>query len=268
MTCAEVRDHLSEHSLGLLEGEESRGVERHLQWCAGCRKEYSELVEGAARVALSLPQAEPPAGLEDRVVKRVAVSSGRIRTTRARRAVRVLAVAALAGVLTAGSAVGWGFAQRRQAIDAKGLAKQAQERADRVADLIDAVRRELKGTGQLYQASLFPGPGKGQAGTVLIFGAPQGAGFALVEVVAPLNEKAAPFSVNLVSSTGRRLGLGVLTLTGNGDYVLFLQNLPQDLQRSDSVELPQVTSVEVVDRVGNPVVTGSMHRFIEATPSP
>jgi hypothetical protein len=60
----------------------------------------------------------------------------------------------------------------------------------------------------------------------------------------------------------------VLTLTNNGDYVLFVQNLPQDLQRSDSVEISQVISIEVVDRVGNPVVTGSLHRFIEATPSP
>jgi predicted anti-sigma-YlaC factor YlaD len=268
VTCAEVRDHLSEHALGLLEGEESGEVERHLQWCAGCRKESSALLEGAARVALSLPPVEPPVRLEERVVERVAARSGRIRTTRARRAIRVLAVAALAAVLTAGSAVGWGFGQRKQAITAKDLANQAQQRADRTGRLIQDVQKQLKGTGKLYQASLFPGTGKQQAGTVLVFGAPQGAGFALVDVVAPLNEKAAPFTVNLVSSTGRRLGLGVLTLTNNGDYVLFVQNLPQDLQRSDSVELSQVISIEVVDRVGNPVVTGSLHRFIEATPSP
>ena len=139
MTCAEVRESLSEFSLGLLPGDDRREVERHLEWCAGCRRESAELAEGVASVALSLPVAEPP---------------------------------------------------------------------------------------------------------------------------APLDDKAGQFTVNLVSSTGRVLEVGTLVSTGNGDHVLFRQDLPSDLSRSDAVELSQVASLEVLDRFGTPVLTGSVHRFI------
>ena len=118
MTCAEVRESLSEFSLGLLPGDELREIERHLEWCAGCRRESAELAEGVASVALSLPGAEPPASLEERVVEGVRVAAGSGRTGRHRGA-RVLAVAALAAAIMALSAVQWGIAQRHQAESAQ-----------------------------------------------------------------------------------------------------------------------------------------------------
>src|SRR5438876_11959284 len=103
MTCAEVRESLSEFSLGLLPGDDLREVERHLEWCAGCRRESAELAEGVASVALSLPVAEPPGSLEERVVAEVMTAAGRGRSPR-RRGARVLAVAALAAAIMALSA--------------------------------------------------------------------------------------------------------------------------------------------------------------------
>jgi hypothetical protein len=270
MTCAEVRDSLSEQALGLLPGEEAREIERHLQWCAGCRKEGEELLEGASRVAFSIPPAEPPLDLEDRVVEKVLMASGKVGTRRSRRGIRVLAVAALTAAFVAGSALQWGLAQRHQVQRQQTLAEQTQQKLDRMQALLGFVQNQLKApSGQIYQASLFPGPGKEPAGAALLYAAPRGAGFALVDVIAPLDTRDAPFSVNLVSSNGRRLELGVLSLTNNGDYLLFRPDLPKDLSRSDSVELSQVTSLEILDRSGTPVATGTVHPgVVETAPSP
>ena len=261
MTCAEVRESLSEFSLGLLPGDDRREVERHLEWCAGCRRESAELAEGVASVALSLPVAEPPASLEEQVVEGVRAAAGRGRTGRHRGA-RVLAVAALAAAIMALSAVQWGIAQHHQAESVQIQLQRLLQRENQTSELIKFLQQQFQGTGKLFQASLFPGPGKEQAGTVLIFSAPKGAGFVLVDVAAPLDDKAGQFTVNLVSSTGRVLEVGTLVPTGNGDHVLFRQDRPSDLSRSDAVELSQVASLEVLDRFGTPVLTGSVHRFI------
>ncbi|MBA3690563.1 MAG: zf-HC2 domain-containing protein, partial [Actinobacteria bacterium] len=68
MTCLEVRDRLVERSLGALPVEDVREVDRHVAWCAGCRKEAAELDRAAATFALTLAPQMPPPELEERVV--------------------------------------------------------------------------------------------------------------------------------------------------------------------------------------------------------
>ncbi|MFB3739371.1 MAG: anti-sigma factor, partial [Candidatus Velamenicoccus archaeovorus] len=68
MSCLEVREQLPEFAVGVLPPAERAEVERHLAWCAGCRKEAGELGAAAATFAFTLPQTEPPAGLADRIV--------------------------------------------------------------------------------------------------------------------------------------------------------------------------------------------------------
>ncbi len=121
MTCLEVRDRLAEHALGVLRPEESRDVDRLLEWCAGCRKESEELQEGLVSVAMSLPAAEPPSSLEERVVGRVTSAAGTRKMGRRRRRIspRSLVAASLMAVLLAVGAVGWG--SRRGSEQATGI---------------------------------------------------------------------------------------------------------------------------------------------------
>src|SRR6185503_11039295 len=77
MTCMEVRERLTEHAVGVLSKPDAREVERHLEWCAGCRKEASELFDGAASMAFALPMSNPPSSLEGRIVERFRMSTGK-----------------------------------------------------------------------------------------------------------------------------------------------------------------------------------------------
>jgi hypothetical protein len=270
VTCAEVREHLSEHALGLLGSEDVREVERHLQWCAGCRKESAELLEGVASLALSIPPVDPPLTLEDEVVDRVGAASGTHRR-RGRRGFRVLAAMALAAAVFAGSAVGWGVRQRNQAELARSRLVEIQQQSADTRDLILQLQKQFNGVaaqGKLYQADLFPVSRRELGGTALMFVSAGGQDFILVDVVAPLDARSAPFSANLVSSTGRRLEVGTLARTNNGDYVLFRLDLPKDLTRPDAVELSQVTALEIIDRLGLPLASGTVHRYIETPASP
>jgi hypothetical protein len=96
MECPAVRDVLAEFALGTLPPDRRAEVERHLAWCAGCRKEAGRLGEGAAAAAMALPDVDPPPNLEGRVV--AAVSAGARRSRRPRGAVVAATVAAVVAV--------------------------------------------------------------------------------------------------------------------------------------------------------------------------
>ena len=102
MDCLAVRDRLAEHAVSALPGEDRAGVDRHLEWCAGCRKEAGELRRGAALAGLSLVPAEPRHELEDRVVRTVrsaaTKAAPRRRRSLVRGAVLIAAVVGLTGV--------------------------------------------------------------------------------------------------------------------------------------------------------------------------
>src|SRR5207248_9250766 len=102
--CLEFRARLGEHAVSTLPEKDRRELERHLEWCAGCRKEARELQEGAAMAGLSLPAVEPPPGLEGRMVSLVRAAANRSRPRAGlRRSVTILAaVIGLFGLSTAG----------------------------------------------------------------------------------------------------------------------------------------------------------------------
>jgi len=137
MNCIKVRDRLAEFTLGVLSQEEAAAVERHLDWCAGCRKEAEELREGSAAFGLGLAPAAPPAALQERVVEhligpRPGTKEGVQSATRHalhHRRIRRLAFTTLAAALIAVLSVGWAVSVRYDARRAEQDAREAAREA-------------------------------------------------------------------------------------------------------------------------------------------
>ena len=106
MNCTAVRDQLTERALGAVPAAEGQAIDRHLAWCAACRKEAGELDRAAATVVFALAPAEPPAELEDQVVESVQAVVAKRQPHGARRG--RLAVALAIAAMVAVSGLGWG----------------------------------------------------------------------------------------------------------------------------------------------------------------
>lgn len=251
MTCIEVRDRLTEHALGVLSRTDAREVERHLEWCPGCRKEASELSEGATAVAVSLPPAQPSSSLEGRIVERFRIAAGRTPApSRAR--LWVLVAATLTAAFLAMGSFGWAMAQRGRAQSLEQLVTEAQQRNRDFSRLI----ADLSQRGRTLTATLMP-PADGLGfGTVIIFSADRSDDFVIVDIpIVPRGE--GPFLVQLVD--GRQvIGAGQLSLAASAppDRRLVL------LKWFSDQNLGGVVTVNVVDSRTNAVVlTGPLQPY-------
>ncbi|MFD6443711.1 zf-HC2 domain-containing protein [Promicromonospora sp. NPDC060204] len=70
--CAELRDALTEVALGVADGATRAAVMTHLATCDRCRDELSSLADAADELLLLVPEREPPADFEGRVLARLA----------------------------------------------------------------------------------------------------------------------------------------------------------------------------------------------------
>ena len=72
---SEANDHvlalLPAHALGILSSQEAETVQQHLEECASCREELWAYEAVSADLALAVPETEPPAALEQRLMDRV-----------------------------------------------------------------------------------------------------------------------------------------------------------------------------------------------------
>jgi anti-sigma factor RsiW len=243
MNCLEVREHLTEYSLGMLGADEARRIERHLEWCEGCRREGAELQEGLMPLAASLPQVDPPLQLEERIVTRVLEATGRWKTT-SRRGVRALVASTLAAVMVALGALGWGVAERQKAVDVKLQAADQLAQARRIVRVLQSVGATP------YFAALRPTSQSSEAsGTVLVYSGREVEDFVLAQLVLPPG-KGSEYSFQLTDRIGEVLSGGKLTKTNNANTWIFLDRTERNLSRG--------IGVLVLDSSGSAVLTGVM----------
>ncbi|HEX5588146.1 MAG TPA: zf-HC2 domain-containing protein [Acidimicrobiia bacterium] len=69
LTCVQVHDAAPEFALGVLGGAERAEVIVHLTNCSRCQAYVAELTEAADVLPLMVPEREPPAGFEQRVLE-------------------------------------------------------------------------------------------------------------------------------------------------------------------------------------------------------
>jgi hypothetical protein len=97
LTCAEVRELAPELALEILGGAERAEVVLHVNGCARCQAYVSELTEAADAIPQLVPEHEPPAGFEERVIHRL--DEGR-RRSRRRWVASIAAAAAVAAIFS------------------------------------------------------------------------------------------------------------------------------------------------------------------------
>lgn len=257
MNCLAVRELLPELAVGVLSAQEHQDVERHLRWCAGCRKEATELGQAAATVAFALAPAPVPQGLGERIVERVRRAAGAAGTPRRTRTAAASIVAAMVAI----GSLGWGAAMAGRADRFAERAKQAE--AERTAAL-ERFQKVLSGLSgilpvqdlpeeQTHLAQLAPTPEGLGGGAVLQFVSPTIFDMTIVIVngLDPDVTGELPYRVRLLNAAGEVLKAGridELDADGGADVVHQFAN--QDLTG--------YTTVHVLNAVGDVVLSGEV----------
>jgi Putative zinc-finger len=241
VTCLEVRDRLTEHSIGVLSKTDAREVERHLEWCPGCRKEASELLEGAASMAFALPVAQPPSSLEGRILERFRMAAGRAPIPHRGR-LRVLLVAAVVAAIAVSGTTGWVIASK----GTQTLHERVNEALTKQQDFAKLLN-SFKGNGRIFTGTLMAPTGDLGFGQAIVFSAPK-EGFLLVDIPV-LPEHGGPFSLQLV-------GKGVIDA---GQVNPTPGEHPVVLKWFTDEPLSKMTTVTVIDQsTGAVVLTGKL----------
>ncbi len=256
MNCLSVRELLPEFAVGVLPPKERLAIERHLQWCAGCRREAGELGRAAATFAFALPPAEPSPGLADRVVAAVRRTAGAPGTHRRLRAAAASTVAAMVAV----AGLGWGAVMAGRAERFADRAAQAQQHE------VDALERfrhvlALAGLGtELPQDQTFLGQlapitaDEVGGGAVLQLVSPTKLDFVIVIVNGLDTGRAAlPYRVVVENVDGKTLRAGKITsLNKDGGAEVFHEFRSKDLTG--------YSTVLVTDAHGGVVLRGTVNQ--------
>jgi len=257
VTCPEVRERLTEHALGLLPKPDRREIDRHLEWCPGCRKESVELAEGASAVGLAIPPVDPPTSLEGRIVERLRVFTGRSATP-SRTKIRMLTAATLVAGMLAASAFGWALAERgklqteTQRLQARVQA--AEDLTERLAVAHQNVVNVLPETGaKNYLATLTAPLGLQGGGSAFISSQRNALNFLYVNVALPTTAEGQYFVQLLDGKQALRGGYLVRPAVPEGDWTLTYWS---------GYDLSKVIAITVLDhRTGATVLTGSVQPY-------
>jgi hypothetical protein len=254
VNCAQVRERLTDLALGLVAGPDATEVERHLAWCTACRKEAAELQEGAAQMALSVPLAEPPRSLENRVVNRVQFAAGRIEVpARRRRGLGLVAATVVAALLALGS-VGWAVAEHGNVRVLQSKVDQSNHEVTRLADVVARLNRQVKGAKNLL-ATLAPTAAAHGSGEAFVNTTPRDRSLVAVKVFVSTGPAGQPYTAQLVARGGQ-----IFT------WRLVATDIPGEWQVVDTTpdRLENVIAITIIDSTSQAVLTGT---FAPYTPS-
>jgi hypothetical protein len=181
--CQDVGELIPELAMGVASGEaRARGL-AHLAGCAACRRELEDVAATVDELLLLVPEAEPPAGFDSRVL--AALDRG---APRGRRRMRLLAAAAmLVGALVASLA--WG----RTTADDRTLA--------------DQYRQVLSTADGSYLRAADLKVGRANAGNVFAYQGQPSWVFVTVE-----GARSATYDVRLVTTAGGTVWIGSCTV--------------------------------------------------------
>lgn len=265
MNCTAVRDRLSERALGAMSPNDGQVLDRHLVWCAACRKEAGELERAAATFAFALAPVEPRPELEDRVVDVVRSAASKRQPLVARRGRLAVALAVAGMVAVAG--LGWGAVMAGRAASSADIAREVN------VEKADAVRRFQKlletfvsadPRNQVSVANLTTGTrgatASGSAVTLVSSTTPDVA-IVMVNGFRPADAEGLPFRVFLFSERGHMLRVDVIrSLDSGGGAIAF---------RKFNLDLSRFTGIQVRSADGSIVLQGSVTlQSAISTPSP
>jgi hypothetical protein len=237
VNCLSVRELLTEQVLGVLPKAEHSVVDRHLEWCAACRKEAGELQRAAATLAYSVAPVEPPVELEERVVEVVRGAAGRRRAVAPRRS-RIAAAGVLAAMLAL-SGLGWGAVMagradrfEQQVADAREQQRQAiQENFPEFLQLPEFDPESIVEVSTLLSPRLREGRGD----ALVLLSPGDDLVFVLVNDLREVGESRLPLTVSLVSDDAAPLRVGeIRTLDSAGGGAVYA-TFEEDLTDVDTV---------------------------------
>ena len=267
MSCGNVRERLAEHALGALPARDSAPIDRHLSWCAACRKEAGELQRASATLAFALAPHDPADGLEERVADVVhqAVERRDRRSHPVPRRSRLAFVAAAAAMLAV-LGTGWGAVMAgRAARSDDAVLRQTIRNQSAVERFRDVLNTAEFGDpeGEVFLATLGPAASGGGGGSALTLVSPSIIDMAIVLVngVQAETREHLPFMVRLRGDDGvvtvGRIEKGDLDESGAGTVM------------GEFDDLTGYDSVVVRDANGDVVMSGTMRtRADVASPSP
>jgi hypothetical protein len=250
VNCGAVRERLPEHALGVAGGRDGEAVDRHLAWCAACRKEARDLHGAVASLAYTLAPADPDPELEERVVAAVQGAAGRRRPPNRRG--RLATVAALTAVLAV-MGLGWGAVMAGRVARLSDEAdRSAEQRRIEFGQLVDLFKGSpfSDPATEAFLGSLRPASGFAGSGAAMTLVSPTSDDQALVDVTGlQPGGRSLPYRV-MVQSPRQTVRLGEIVELDADGHATVVRIMNRDIRDFDRVV--------VRDALGRVVLRGAL----------